>query len=139
LQVKNNHPFHAAAGKGDLRTIKKMLKNGRSINEKDAFGATPLIIATVSGKIDIVKFLLGKKADPKIEAKDGYTLMHAAAFSGKKELVQLAYDLGLDINARYGQDGVTPVDVGEDASEAMPFLESLGGRRGWELGRLPAK
>ena len=61
LQVKNNHPFHAAAGKGDLKTIKKMLKNGRSINEKDAFGATPLIIATVSGKIDIVKFLLGKK------------------------------------------------------------------------------
>jgi ankyrin repeat protein len=94
LQVKNNHPFHAAAGRGDLKTIKKMLKSGRSINEKDAFGATPLIIATVSGKIDIVKFLLGKKADPKIEAKDGYTLMHAAAFSGKKELVQLAYDWG---------------------------------------------
>ena len=42
-------------------------------------------------------------------------MMHAAAFSGKKELVQLAYDLGLDINARYGKDGVTPVDVGEDA------------------------
>ena len=36
-------------------------------------------------------------------------MMHAAAFSGKKELVQLAYDLGLDINARYGQDGVTPL------------------------------
>ena len=64
--------------------------------------------------------------------------MHAAAFSGKKELVQLAYDLGLNINACYGKDGVTPVDVGEDASEAMPFMQSLGGRRGWELGRVPA-
>ena len=138
LEVKNNHPFHAAAGKGDLKAIKKMLKNGRSINERDAFGATPLIIATVSGKVDIVNFLLSKKADPKIEAKDGYTMMHAAAFSGKKELVQLAYDLGLNINARYGKDGVTPVDVGEDASEAMPFMQSLGGRRGWELGRIPA-
>ena len=60
LKVKNNHPFHAAAGKGDLKTIKKMLKNGRPINERDAFGATPLIIATVSGKIDIVNFLLSK-------------------------------------------------------------------------------
>ena len=138
LKVKNNHPFHAAAGKGDLKAIKKMLKNGRSINERDAFGATPLIIATVSGKVDIVNFLLSKKADPKIEAKDGYTMMHAAAFSGKKELVQLAYELGLNINARYGKDGVTPVDVGEDASEAMPFMQSLGGRRGWELGRIPA-
>ena len=139
LKVKNNHPFHAAAGKGDLKTIRKMLKNGRPINERDAFGATPLIIATVSGKIDIVNFLLSKKADPKIEAKDGYTMMHAAAFSGKKELVQLAYDLGLNINARYGKDGVTPVDVGEDASDAMPFMQSLGGRRGWELGRIPSK
>lgn len=139
LNVKNNHPFHSAAGKGDFKTVKKMIKNGRSINEKDAFGATPLIIATVSGKVDIVKFLLNKKADPKITAKDGYSMMHAAAFSGKKELVQLAHDLGLDINARYGKDGVTPVDVGEDSSEAMPYLESLGGRRGWELGRIPLK
>ena len=136
LNVQNNHPFHAAAGKGDLWSIKKMLKNGRPIDERDAFGATPLIIATVSGKVDIVKFLLGKKADPRIEAKDGYTMMHAAAFSGKKELVQLAYDLGLDINARYGKDGVTPVDVGEDESEAISILQSLGGRRGWELGRM---
>ena len=135
LKVKNNHPFHSAAGRGDLNTIKKMLKNGRKINERDAFGATPLLIATVSGKVDIVSFLLNRKADPKITAKDGYTMMHAAAFSGKKELVKLAYNLGLDVNARYGKDGVTPVDVGEDASDALPYLQSLGGRRGWELGR----
>lgn len=139
LKVKNNHPFHAAAGKGDLQVIKKMLKNGRKINEKDAFGATPLIIATVSGKMEVVRFLLQKKANPKITAKDGYSMMHAAAFSGKKELVQLAYDLGLDVNARYGKDGVTPVDVGEDVSDALPFLQSLGGRRGWELGRTQLK
>ena len=139
LKVKNNHPFHAAAGKGDLKVIKKMLKNGRKVNEKDAFGATPLIIATVSGKMEVVRFLLQKNANPKITAKDGYTMMHAAAFSGKKELVQLAYDLGLDVNARYGKDGVTPVDVGEDESDAMPILQSLGGRRGWELGRTQLK
>ena len=135
LKVKNNHPFHSAAGRGDLKAIKKMLKNGRKINERDAFGATPLIIATVSGKIEIVTFLLNRKADPQLTAKDGYSMMHAAAFSGKKELVQLAYNLGLDVNARYGKDGVTPVDVGEDASDALPYLQSLGGRRGWELGR----
>ena len=135
LKVQNNHPFHSAAGKGDLKMIKQFLNEGRRVDEKDAFGATPLIIATVSGKVDVVRFLLSKSADPKIIAKEGYSMMHAAAFSGKKELVQIAYGLGLDINARYGKDGVTPVDVGEDTSEAMPFLKSLGGRRGWELGR----
>ena len=135
LKVQNNHPFHSAAGRGDLKMVKQLLNEGRKIDERDAFGATPLIIATVSGKVDMVRFLLSKKANPKIVAKEGYSMMHAAAFSGKKELVQLAYRLGLDINARYGKDGVTPVDVGEDTSDAMPFLKSLGGRRGWEMGR----
>ena len=139
LKVKNNHPLHAAAGKGDLKEIKKLLKNGNKVDTRDAFGATPIIIATVSGKIDVVKFLLSKKANPMLKAKDGYTMMHAAAFSGNKELVKIAFELGLAINARYGNDGVTPVDVGEDDSPAMPFLRSLGGRRGWELGLAPSK
>ena len=62
-------------------------------------------------------------------------MMHAAAFSGRKSLCNSLTTL-VNINARYGKDGVTPVDVGEDASDAMPFMQSLGGR-GWELGRIP--
>ena len=33
-----------------------------------------------------------------IEAKDGYTLMHGAAFSGSKQMVRLALSFGLEIN-----------------------------------------
>ena len=41
----------------------------------------------------------------------------------EKRTVQLAYKLGL-VYERYGKDGVTPVDVGEDSSEAS-HTESL--------------
>ena len=44
----------------------------------------PLLIATVAGREDMVDYLLEHSADPTIEAKDGYSILHGAAFSGKK-------------------------------------------------------
>ena len=84
----------------------------------------------------IVDFLLSRKANPKISAKDGYTIMHGAAFSGKKSLVKKALSFDLDVNSRYGKNGITPVDVAEDSGDALPYLRSLGGKTAWELGRI---
>ena len=133
MGVDLNHPLHVAAGLGDLKRVKVLLQNGYEVNQKDAFGATPLLISVVSGKTDVVEFLLSAGADPLIQAKDGYTLMHAAAFSGMKEMVRLALSFGLEVNPRYGSYGITPVDVAEDEKEALPYLRSLGGRASWEL------
>ena len=125
-----------AAGLGDIKQVKKLLNNGYSINVKDAFGATPLLVAMVSGKEEIVEFLLSQNANPHISAKDGYNLMHGAAFSGKRSLVQKALSYNLDVNSRYGPDGITPVDVAEETGDALPFLRSLGGKTALELGRV---
>ena len=84
LGVKVSYPLHLAAGTGDFASIKSLLEDGRSINEQDSFGATPLLVATVAGREDMVIYLLEHSADPQIEAKDGYSLLHGAAFSGKK-------------------------------------------------------
>ena len=136
IGVKNQNPLHVAAGLGNLEEVKKLLKAGNSINSQDAFGATPLLVAMVSGKEEIVDFLLSRKANPKISAKDGYTIMHGAAFSGKKSLVKKALSFDLDVNSRYGKSGITPVDVAEDSGDALPYLRSLGGKTAWELGRI---
>ena len=133
MKVAQKHPLHVAAGLGKLERVKELLKNGHDVNEPDSFGATPLLIAVVSRKMDVVQFLLSRKADPKICAKDGYTLMHGAAFSGSKEMVKLALSYGLEVNPRYGKDGITPVDVAEDKQEALPYLRSFGGKASWEL------
>ena len=139
IGVRNQNPLHVAAGLGDMDEVKKLLKKGHSVNARDSFGATPLLIATVSGKENIVDFLLARKANPRISAKDGYNLMHGAAFSGKKSLVKKALSFELDVNSRYGSDGVTPVDVADEEGEALPFLRALGGKTAWELGRAPRK
>jgi ankyrin repeat protein len=132
--VKTINPLHLAAGIGDFKTVENLLQAGRSINEQDSFGATPLLVATVAGREDMVEFLLDRSADPLIEAKDGYSLLHGAAFSGKKSLVRKMLGLGLEINQRYGQDKITPTDVGEEGSEGLIYLRSMGGRSAWELG-----
>ena len=139
IGVKNNNPLHVAAGLGDLKKVKALLNGGQNVNERDSFGATPLLIATVSGQEEVVDFLLSRKANPEISAKDGYTLMHGAAFSGKKSMVKKALSLGLGINPRYGDHGITPTDVAEDEGDALPYLRALGGRTAWELGREPKR
>ena len=136
IGVSNKNPLHVAAGLGDLNKIKRLLNNGHSVNERDAFGATPLLVAMVAGKEEVVDFLLSQNANPLLEAKDGYTIMHGAAFSGKKSLVRKALSYDLDINSRYGPDGITPVDVAEEKGDALPFLRALGGKTAWELGRI---
>ena len=136
IGVSNKNPLHVAAGLGDLNKIKRLLNNGHSVNERDTFGATPLLVAMVAGKEEVVDFLLSQNANPLLEAKDGYTIMHGAAFSGKKSLVRKALSYDLDVNSRYGPDGITPVDVAEENGDALPFLRALGGKTAWELGRI---
>jgi len=114
--------------------VENLLQAGRSINEQDSFGATPLLVATVAGREDMVDFLLDRSADPLIEAKNGYSLLHGAAFSGKKSLVRKMLGFGLEVNQRYGPDKITPTDVGEEGSEGLIYLRSMGGRSAWELG-----
>jgi len=134
LGVKSSYPLHLAAGTGDYDQIRSLLKAGRLINEQDSFGATPLLVATVAGREDVVDYLLERSADPTIEAMNGYTLLHGAAFSGKKSLVRKMLAFGLDLNRRYGPDAITPTDVAEEGSEGLIYLRSMGGRSAWELG-----
>ena len=134
MGVKINNPLHLAAGTGNFRAVKSMLEMGRSINEQDSFGATPLLVATVAGQEEMVDYLLDHSADPKIEAKDGYSLLHGAAFSGKKSLIRKMLTFGLEINQRYGPDQITPTDIGEEGSEGLLYLRAMGGHSAWELG-----
>ena len=139
IGVNNQNPLHIAAGIGDLKEVKKLLKEGHSVNVRDSFGATPLLVAMVSGQEEMVDFLISQNANPNLCAMDGYTLMHGAAFSGKKSLVQKVLSFNLEVNPRYGPDGITPVDVAEETGDALPYLRALGGKTAWELGKVNLK
>jgi ankyrin repeat protein len=135
IGVKTKYPGHVAAGLGDENTVRKLLASGMPIDQRDGFGATPLIFAAISGKNEIFDLLLSKKADPNVIANEGYTLMHAAAFSKDKKLISRLIDLGLDVNARHGDEGITPVDVAHEDPQAVELLRIHGGKTSWELGR----
>ena len=68
-----------AASNGDLVTLKQLLRNGASVNFRDADGGTALMAAGMNGQTECVKVLIGAGAD--VHAKDslGET---AADYSG---------------------------------------------------------
>lgn len=50
---------------------------------------TPLMYAGLNGKLQIVKYLLEKGADPSLEDNSGWNLLHFASEGGDPEVIDL--------------------------------------------------
>ena len=57
-------PLMRAAERGDLRTVRALLKRRADVNAKDVFGGTALMSAASRGHLQVVKALLAAGADP---------------------------------------------------------------------------
>ena len=68
----------AAAGHGDLESVRNLLDSGASVNIANHLGYTPLMSAARSYRVKIVSFLLDGGADPGRTTNDGYTALHTA-------------------------------------------------------------
>ena len=99
-----------------MEEIKKSLSDDPSaLNTPGPGGQSPLMNAVLTGKVNAVKYLLRKKADPSIPEKDGYTPMHGAGFQGRSEIAKLLIAHGLD-----------PSDVHKDGHP--PMMRACWGR-----------
>lgn len=109
--------LHMAALQGDLQTIEQQIKDGADLNQKDAFGSSPLVLTTVFNKTDCAIALIEAGADLGIRNNDGGTPLHTAAFLCREAIVQALLDNGAD---RYLRDnyGNTPSD-----SVVAPFAD----------------
>ncbi len=56
--------------------------------------------AILNGKSKVVDWLLRNGADTKIPEDNGYTPMHAAAFSGRADIISMLVAHGLDPSER---------------------------------------
>jgi ankyrin len=85
--------LHDVARQGDIELLPLLLsKEGADPDIKTRRGRTPLYEAVVSrsrNKIEVVRFLLAKKADPNIKIEGGSTLLHAVVRQGDVELLRL--------------------------------------------------
>ena len=68
--------LHAACFYGSPETVKYLLDKGSDINYKTASGYNPLILAIISMKIDIVKFLIRKGVNYRHRDKHNNNILH---------------------------------------------------------------
>ena len=65
--------LHTAVSTEPLERIRTLVDQGEPVNEPDAAGATPLMLAVAAGRLDVVNLLLGRGADPAVRNAAGRT------------------------------------------------------------------
>ena len=99
---------------GDLATVKYLVEerkvDPRNCKDTSGYDDTPLHLASYTGHIDIVKYLIeGMGCDVACRNKLGNTPLHAAAFKGALDIVQyLIVERGCDPMIR-SLTGLTPL------------------------------
>ncbi|CAF0858837.1 unnamed protein product [Adineta ricciae] len=87
-----------AVYRGDLHTLLDAFKSGVSVNIRDKFYKTPLMIAAANGDLETTKFLLQYGANVHLEDQFKWTALHHAAHSGQLGVVRVLVDAGAKIN-----------------------------------------
>ena len=85
-------PLNVAISKGDLETVKKFIEYGADVNQISE-DLTPLMIAALYNKHEIIKILLANGANPKAKNEKGYTALKYAQASNASEAIVLLKDL----------------------------------------------
>jgi ankyrin repeat protein/ppGpp synthetase/RelA/SpoT-type nucleotidyltranferase len=90
-----------ACGKGDLQSVKRLLKDGVDVNAKDDYGWTALHYASQNGHDKVVEQLLVKDGvDVNATDNDGLTALRCASQGGHDKVVeQILVKDGVDMNA----------------------------------------
>jgi ankyrin repeat protein len=106
----NETSLHAAAAKGDVAGIQKLLSEGAAIDARDRTGATALLVATHGNQIAAAKVLIDAGAD--VNAKDNIDdspYLYAGA-RGHLEILKMTLSYGADLKStnRYGGTALIP-------------------------------
>ncbi len=93
-------PLAAAAARGDVTTVRRLLSAGARPAERTSFGLPPLTIAARSGHAEVVRALLAAGADPEQldepPTRERWTPLMNAAHAGQTEVVEILLAAGAD-------------------------------------------
>ena len=120
--------IHQASEVGDVDAVRALLATGVSPNGFDENGQTPLLIASLEGRVEVIRALLRAGADANLgdESEFRTPLMHAA-IAGHADIAKLLLDFGADPNATddYGDTALHRA-VGRRNLEIMILLLAHG-------------
>ncbi len=103
-----------ACGKGELDEVNRILDSGVSPSSANRIGYTPLMSAASSYRVEVLKVLLARGADPNSRTSDGLSALHCAVGStpsqpGRQaECVKILLSSGCSPNV-YTDTGLTPL------------------------------
>ncbi len=97
-KIKN---FLNAARDGQLKTIRRFIKDGININSQDESGESALHRAARNNRIRVVELLLLNSCNINIKDEQGDTPLLRAQLRGSAEVFNLLMDHGADINLKY--------------------------------------
>ncbi|KAH9113207.1 hypothetical protein AeMF1_012562 [Aphanomyces euteiches] len=111
----NGTALHLAVSEGQAKTVECLLELGANVNAKNGHNITPLLLATLMHKPEIVRVLLGHGADMQICIMPGVTAVHVAAETGFADIVSIMLEVRADdtktIANQKTEAGVTPLQL----------------------------
>ncbi|MEE2808071.1 MAG: acyltransferase family protein [Verrucomicrobiota bacterium] len=113
-----------ASKRGDVELIKQRIGEGKDVNRKDFFKATPLHWAAAYGNEEVVKLLLENDADHTIGDDSDSTPLAWAAFMSESGTAKILMEAGASPNHK-SKDGSTPIDATNLNRETMKFIMGI--------------
>ncbi|MTI41814.1 ankyrin repeat domain-containing protein [Fulvivirga lutimaris] len=117
--------IHEATFFGNAEAVKKHIAAKTDLNEKDAYGSTPLHIAATFGKTDVALLLIEGGANVNATSADGSTPLHTAAFYGRTEIVKALLKKGVDASVRNSYNSTAYESVSGPFESVKPIYDQL--------------
>jgi CubicO group peptidase (beta-lactamase class C family) len=118
--------IHLAALQGDVEAVRRHIAAGSDLNEKDAYGSTPLIVAATFGRAEVAGALIEAGADLAIGNDDGSTALHIAAFLCRTEIVASLLAKGAETYLRNNAGSTAFDSVRAPFADVKGLYDSLG-------------
>ncbi|GAB5355518.1 hypothetical protein AAMO2058_000212400 [Amorphochlora amoebiformis] len=103
--------LHWCAREGEFKEAESLLEGGADVNVKNNEGLTPLHLAIVSNRQEVVQLLLNYRANPAFKDAQGDTSLHLAMQKGTPGILQdlcKAKDSDVDVP---NHNGVLPLEI----------------------------